>query len=136
MQWQLEANGLTISGINALNEIGLGADDFVSADGRTIKTSLAIQNGKVVGKDQLLFEIEVYAEISGTLSSMLSLNTRFAAEAYVGDVLSTLPIELVARSNSSVSAFETEQIKPNPWNEASVLRPWRRAVRRNRALPT
>lgn len=121
MQWQLDANGLTITGINAINELGLGADDFVSEDGRIIKTSLAIQNGKVVGKDQLMFEIEVVAETNGTLSNMLSLDTRFAAEAYVGDVLSTLPIELIARNNKSASAFEAEQIKPNPWNEASVL---------------
>ena len=120
VQWKLFTNGLDIRSMSSA-ELNVTPQEYVVLSDNTLKLSMAVPYGKVVGADQTLFVIEAVATQSGKLSEMMLLDDNFGAEVYTGEKISTMDIAIRSRELAKADAFAADQIKPNPWSESSVL---------------
>ncbi len=120
MQWKLFTNGLEVKGLMAA-ELGVTPQEYVIFNDNTVKMSMAVSYGKVIGADQTIFVIEAVALQSGKLSDMLLLDGNFAAEVYASENIAAMDMSIRAREIENTDNFAVDQIRPNPWSEAASL---------------
>ena len=84
VQWKLFTKWPGYS-LNVFAELNVTPQEYVVLCDNTLKLSMAVPYGKVVGADQTLFVIEAVATQKGKLSEMMLLDDNFGAEVYTGE---------------------------------------------------
>lgn len=104
--------------------LAIGEENFnITADGRLLMSWNA-QSLVSVPADQVLFSVIVMSSTSGSVSEMMQLhNGTLLAEAYAGDALDRLQIELEPTSTLP-AAFENTLFvnEPNPFSQNTTIR--------------
>ena len=123
LQLGLEMTDGMILAVEA-GSLAIGEENFnITADGRLLMSWNA-QSLVSVPADQVLFSVIVMSSTSGSVSEMMQLhNGTLLAEAYAGDALDRLQIELEPTSTLP-AAFENTLFvnEPNPFSQNTTIR--------------
>jgi hypothetical protein len=117
-QFTMNLDGATVNGITAgNNEVTSGN---ISVTGKTMTMSYHNSVAGNISADDVLFTLEMTATQSGNLSELISIGSSVTrAEAYVGENLEVINVDLGVRTDGDVSiveGYDLYQNEPNPFN--------------------
>lgn len=113
MQSEWQTSGLIIREMRE-GAMEIGREEYVIRDVQHSGMSIAIPEGKTMGRNEVMFVIEVEAIRNGRLSEMIQLSETVIPEIYVMD-METKELGLSWRSKTETD-FRVTGTTPNPWN--------------------
>lgn len=113
MQSEWQTSGLIIREMRE-GAMEIGREEYVIRDVQHSGMSIAIPEGKTMGRNEVMFVIEVEAIRNGRLSEMIQLSETVIPEIYVMD-METKELGLSWRSKTETD-FRVTSTTPNPWN--------------------
>ncbi len=122
-QFTMNFDGASVSGITGASNDVTSANIAVSD--KSMAMSYHSNDAQNVSSNEVLFTLELTALKDGKLSEMMSINSSITrAEAYVGEGLDIVNVDLGVRNDGDVeilAAYELYQNEPNPFNGVTQI---------------